>query len=144
MIQTEQVLAREHAERALAEAQGRISQLTQTFQQGTRVTGNVVDTRVFGKQDKWYVSEKAWPKWSFVAKAYAGAIDQLLSDDMTVLDNDSVSPESQARSVQLYFILIMLCIGRALDSIANVTLGVWERGVYSSKLTPQRIIRGWL
>ena len=36
---TELVLARGHEERALAEAQGRIAQLTQTFQQGTRATG---------------------------------------------------------------------------------------------------------
>ena len=65
-----------------------------------------------------------------MAKACARAFDQQLSDDMTkaeatttVLDHDSVSPESQAQSVQLYFVLIMLSIGRALDRIAIVTHG---------------------
>ena len=31
----------------------------------------------------WDGSEKAWPMWSFVMKAHAGAIGQLLSEDMT-------------------------------------------------------------
>ena len=100
---TEQVVARRQAEQALAEAQGRITQLSQTAQQGTRATGQVVDTRVLGKPDKCDGSEKAWPNWSSVAKAYAGAIDQQLSDDMTkaeisttVLNNDSTSQEAQA------------------------------------------------
>ena len=57
---TEQVFPRGHAERALADAQGRIVQLTQTFQQGARVSDQVVDTRVFGKSDKLDGSEKAW------------------------------------------------------------------------------------
>ena len=123
---TELVVVRRPAEQASAEAQCRIAQLTQTFQQGMRATGQVVDTRVLGKSDKWDCSEMAWSNWSFVAKAYAGAIDQKLSDDMamanvstTVLNNDSMSPEAEARSVQLYFILIMLCTRRALDRIAN-------------------------
>ena len=65
-----------------------------------------------------------------MAKAHAGAVDQQLLDDMTraevsttVLDNGSISPESQARSVQLYFITIMLCTGGALDRIANAPHG---------------------
>ena len=86
----------------------------------------MVDNRVVGNPDKWDGSEKAWPNWSFVTKAYEGVVDQKLSHDMTeaeisttVLDNDSMSPEAQARSVQLYLILIMLCTGRALDRIAS-------------------------
>ena len=59
-----------------SQGEGRITQLTQTFQQGTRATGQVVDTRVLDG------SEKAWPNWSLVAKAYVRAIDQQLSDDM--------------------------------------------------------------
>ena len=55
----EQVVARRLAEQALAEAQGRIAQLTQTFQQGTRVSGQVVDTRVLRKSDKWDGSQKS-------------------------------------------------------------------------------------
>ena len=126
---TEQGVARRQAEQARAEAQGRIAQLTQTVQQGARATG-VVDPRVLGKPDKWDGSEKAWPNWSFVAQAFAGAIGQKLADDMTraelsttSLDNDVMTPEAQARSVQLYFVLITLCTGRASDRIDNAQHG---------------------
>ena len=70
-------------------------------------------------------AKKARPNW-----ALAGAIYQQLSDDTTkaeisttVRTTTSMSQEAQARSVQLYFILIMLCTGRALDRIANAPHG---------------------
>ena len=73
---------------------------------------------------------KGWPNWSIIAKSYAGATDQQLSEAMSqaeistaVLDNASMSQEARARSVQLYFILIMLCTGRPLDRVANAPHG---------------------
>ena len=128
-----QLNARRGAERALVEAQTRITQLDQALQQGGRpgtAAGQVVDTRVFGRPDKWDGSEKAWSNWSFVMKAYAEAIDQALSADMTTaecstdaMSNDTMTGETKARSVQLYFVLIMLCTGSALDRIANAPHG---------------------
>ena len=76
---TEQLNARRGAERAMVEAQTRITQLDQALQQGGRpgtAAGQVVDTRVLGRPDKWDGSEMARPNWSFVMKAYAGAIGQ--------------------------------------------------------------------
>ena len=75
-----------------------------------------VDTRVLVRMDKWYGSEKAWPIWSFVTRAYAGATDRDLSLDTTnaEISTDVVS-NVQLGSVQLYVVLIMLCTGRALD-----------------------------
>ena len=58
---TEQLSARRGAERALVEAQTRITQLDQALQQGGRLGGQVVDTRVLRRPDKWDGSEKAWP-----------------------------------------------------------------------------------
>ena len=58
---TEQVVARRRAEQTLADAQGRITQLSQTLQQGTKVSGQVIDTRVLWKWDTWDCSDKAWP-----------------------------------------------------------------------------------
>ena len=126
---TEQLNARRNAKHALVEAQTRITQLDQALQQGGRpdtAAGQVVDTRVLGRPDKWDGSEKAWPNWSFVIKAHAGAIDQELSTDMTnsesstvVLSNEAMTGRRKARSVQLYSVLIRLCTGRALDRIAN-------------------------
>ena len=59
-------------------------------------------------------------------KAYAGAIDQELSTNMTnaessadVSSNEAMTGQRKARSVQLHFILIMFCTVRALDRIAN-------------------------
>ena len=132
-IHATELIARRGAERALVEAQTRITQLDQALQQGGRhgtAAGQVLDTRVLGRPDKWDGSEKAWPNWSFVMKAYAGAIDQDLSADMTTaecstdaMSNDAMTGERKARSVQLYFVLIMLCTGRALDRIANAPHG---------------------
>ena len=57
-------------------------------------------------------------------KAYAGAIDQDLSADMTTAEYSTDATrndgrERKVRSVQLCFVLIMLCTGGALDRIAN-------------------------
>ena len=75
-----------------------------------------VDTRVLVRTDKWYGSEKAWPIWSLVTRAYAGAIDRDLSLDTTnaEISTDAVS-NVQLGGVQLYVVLIMLCTRRALD-----------------------------
>ena len=86
---SEQLNARRGADRALVEAQNRVAQLDQALQQGERsgtAAGQVVDTRVLGRLDKWDGSEKAWPVLSFVMKSYAGAIDQDLSVDMTTAE----------------------------------------------------------
>ena len=131
---TEQLNARRGAKRALVEAQTRITQLDQALQQGGRpgtAAEQVVDTHVLGRP---------------VMKAYAGGIDLALSADMTtaesstdVMSNDTVTGEKKARSVQLYFVLIMLCTGRALDRIANAphgwSLEAWRMlfQVYSPK-----------
>ena len=125
---TEQRNARRGAEHALVEARNRIAQLDLALQQGGRPTTSA---------DKWDGSEKAWPKWSFVMKAHAGAIDQELSTDMAnagsstdVLSHEPMAGQRKARSVQLYFVLIMLCTGRALDRIANAPhcCWAWRRG----------------
>ena len=57
-------------------------------------------------------------------------LDQELSTDMTnaesstdVLSNETMAGQKKARSVQLYFILIMVCTGRTLDRIANAPHG---------------------
>ena len=114
---TEQLNARRHAENALVEARTRIRLLDQALQLGGRLgaaVSQVVDTRVRGRPDKWDEGEKAWPNWSFVLKAYAGAIDQELSTDMSnaesstdVQSNETMAGQKKTTSVQLYFILIM-------------------------------------
>ena len=98
---TEQLNARRGSERALVEAQNRIAQLDQALQQGDRpgtAAGQVVDTRVLGRPDNWDGSDEAWPNWSYVMKAHAGAIDQDLSADMTTgeCSMDAMSNEAMS------------------------------------------------
>ena len=68
-------------------------------------------------------------------KTHAGAIDQELSTDITtaessadVFSNEAIAGQRTARSVRLYFDLIMLCTGRALDRIASAPLGPGHAG----------------
>ena len=84
---TEQLNARRSAEHALVEAENRIAHLDQALQQGARPAtsiGQVVDTRVLGRPDKWDGSEQcsAW-------LAHGGVADAL----------SSVFPENNARLV---------------------------------------------
>ena len=78
-----------------------------------------VDTRVLVRTDKWYVSEKAWPIWSFVTRVYAGAINRDLSLGTTNAEISTDVSNVQFGGVQLYGVLIMLCIRRALDCAAS-------------------------
>ena len=77
--------------------------------------GQVVDTRVLGKVNKWNSSGQAWLKWSLV-KAYDVAVDQQLSG--AEISTDVVS-NVQLGGVQVYVVVIMLCTGRALDCAAS-------------------------
>ena len=106
-----------------------LKQLTQTFPQGARVTGQVVDTRVLEARQVRRQRKGVAKQELRDAKLMQGPS---ITDDMTrakisttVLDTYSMSPESQARRVQQCFILIMLCTARAFTRIAIVTHG-WK------------------
>ena len=86
----------------------------------TTTIGQMVDTRVLGKVDKWNSSGKSLPKWSFVVKAYDVAVDQQLSDVKTSKD---VVSHVQLGGVQLYVVLIMLRTGRDWNRTANASRG---------------------
>ena len=150
---TEQLVARRQAAQALIGAQGGITQLSQTSQQ-EQVSGQVIDTRVFGKRDKWDGSEKAWPNWSFVDEdSYAGAIDQQLSDDMTkaeisttVLENGSMPPEAQAWSCAVVLNPDHAVHWKSLGSHRQCAAHGWGMDLWRllfSTRTPRRTTRGW-
>ena len=61
----------------------------------------VVDTRVLGKVDKWTGSREAWPNWSFVIKAYDGAVKQLPGDVSSAMNSTDVVSKVQLGGVQL-------------------------------------------
>ena len=108
MLQRLQILetALEQLDRALSKVQRGIALCWTTV---TTTIGQVVDTRVLGEADKGIGSGNAWPKWSFVMKAYDVAVDQQLSG--VEISTDVVS-NVQLGGVQLYVALIMLHTGR--------------------------------
>ena len=67
------------------------------------------------RTDKWYVSEEARPTWSFVTRAYAGAIDRDLLLDTTNAEISTDVSNVQLEGLQLNVVLIMLCTRKALD-----------------------------
>ena len=83
-----------------------------------------VDTRVLVRTDKWCVSEKAWPIWSFVTRVYAGAINRDLSLGTTNAGISTDVSNVQFGGVQLYGVLITvvhkkssgLCLSSAMYS----------------------------
>ena len=97
-----------------------------------------VDTRVLVRTDKWYVSEKAWPIWSFVTRVYAGAINRDLSLGTTNAEISTDVRNVQFGGVQLYGVLIMLCIRRALDCPASAmyswVVEAWRMFCYAYSL----------
>ena len=79
-----------------------------------------VDTWVLVITDMWYGSEKAWPIWSSVTRAYVGAIDRGLSLDTTNAEISTDVSNVQLGGVQLSVVLVMLCTRRALDCAVRV------------------------
>ena len=116
-----------------------IAQDNQALQQGGRfgtAVGQVVYSRVLGRPDKWDGGEKAWPKWSFVMKAFFGSHRSgVVNGRDACRKQHGCVEQRQVRGrprvfSQLYFVSIMLCTERALDRIANAPHGrnmeVWR------------------
>ena len=87
----------------------------------------------------WYVSEKAWPTWSFVTRAYVGAIDRDLSLDMTNAEFSTDVSNVQLGGVQLNVVLIMLCTRRALDCAVSA---MYSWGMKAWRYSVMRILCG--
>ena len=90
-------------------------------------TKPLIDTRILGKPDGFNGEDHKWKDWSIVTKTYAGVVCPELAELMvdaegseTAVHNATLLEEEQrAASHQLYFILLMLCRGPALDRVVN-------------------------
>ena len=78
----------------------------------------------------WDGSEKAWPNWSFVMKVFAGSHRSNFvggHDDCRMqygcYEQRVDDGREEGKECALYFVLITLCTGRALDRIANAPHG---------------------
>ena len=86
-----------------------------------------MDTRVIGKPDAFNGEGHKFPDWAFKLKAYMGAVDPRYQQSMaaaeasgTALLNDTMESHDAALSTQLYYVLVMLTSGPALDKCHNV------------------------
>ena len=87
------------------------------------INASSVDTRLLGKPKTFKGRDEDWRDWSMVMRAYAGAIDSRMLNEMEFAERMETSVGHDAgleqsvieRSVQLYYILVMTCESTALD-----------------------------
>ena len=90
-----------------------------------------IDTRLLGKPEKFMGEDSKWKYWEFVTRAYLVAAIEGIEAAMTttetqisqLVQNVHLNPEERAASSQIYFALIMLCGGRALDRVPGAGNG---------------------
>ena len=85
---------------------------------------SLVDTRQLGKPDKFDGRDENWKEWKFVTKSYLCAVNQ---HSRPLLDraespegfvyNAGLDPGEAAISSQIYYVLVLLTKGRALDKV---------------------------
>ncbi|CAK0902772.1 unnamed protein product [Prorocentrum cordatum] len=93
---------------------------------------DLVDTRLLAKPKAFGGSEDEWPGWSFKMLAYLGALDEQMANELTaamtfpleeVRNARLLEEGASQRSRQLYFILVLLLEGAALQLIKPVGVG---------------------
>ena len=91
---------------------------------------SLIDTRTLGKPEVFKGQAEDFPEWVFVFKAYMGCIDLLFNSlleraegSSTPMVNRGLHAREEQLSNQLYFVLVMLLRGRALDVAYNVGSG---------------------
>ena len=94
---------------------------------GQNAKTSSVDARFIGKPDSFDGKDESWPSSSMVVRAYLAAIDprlpeliKMAENPVEEVDNISLTPEDERLSCQLYYILTMLCKGRAQDKVSLV------------------------
>ena len=111
-----------------------------------RTEQRVIDTRMIGKPECFYGERDKFKDWSFLFKAYMSAVNPTYLDAFTRIEQSPVpmvnavlSPRSVDLSSQLYFILVMMSRGKALDKISTVDAGdgfeAWR--VYAEDYDPR-------
>ena len=92
---------------------------------GRRRRGVGVDARLLGKPGDFSGAQEAWRDWSTVCKEYAGAAVPCLQKLMDVAakateptpNATTVDDEDRAASAQLYWMMLMICVGAALNTV---------------------------
>ncbi len=90
-----------------------------------------VDTRVLGKPETFDGTQSKWKDWSTVARAYfmlvSPDLQRLMADAEASADpvlNALALDQSEVKaSTTLYYVLLMLCRGPAMDRVVNSGVG---------------------
>ncbi len=97
---------------------------------GQQATSSVIDTRTLGKPETFKGDPNEYADWSFVLKAYVACVNHKFVDLVKRVEesrvpmlNYALSEGDRALSTQLYYILVMLVKGRALDVVQNTGPG---------------------
>ena len=90
----------------------------------------VVDTRLLSKPKDFGGQDSHWKDWSFIFEAYVGAISETFLSEVQAdanpeetIYNELPTEESRKISMQLYFLLALLCKVKALDVVKEVPRG---------------------
>ena len=119
------------AEQAMAAAQQRIQQLSSGGSAPTSTTG-VIDTRTVGKPKTFTGQPSEWSTWQFTVKAFACATHPRMRDvselasrkGSDLVANCDMPAELQSLSTQMYYMLVMMFSGQALEIVRNSLEGV--------------------
>ena len=98
----------------------------------------LIDTRMLTKPKAFSGRDEDWASWAVVTRAYCGALDPRLLQEMTAVesaiglqDNAGMNEEQQRRSCTLYYLLAMLVDGRSQSMVTNCPVGLgfelWRR-----------------
>jgi len=82
-----------------------------------------IDTRLIGKSKDFNGRDESWPRFFMALRAYVAATKPALplplrrAEEGDVFSNDDLDPESELRSMQLFYIPTMLVEGLTQDKV---------------------------
>ena len=114
------------SEESRASLEEQLASMGSDRRQREHATTSVVDTKLLGKPPSFDGAPEKWRDWSLVFKAYMGAVDERYGDAFRMIEtavepvlNDRIDERWTGLSSQMYFILVMLVLGSALDKVHN-------------------------
>ena len=110
-----------------------VAQRTGTLENAFTLSGGsgpqrpeLVDKRLLSKPSIFNGAQDRWSDWSFVLRAYIGAIDPTLRVDMDraavaadAVRHESLSADMASRSASLYYVLVLLSMDKALRKVRS-------------------------
>ena len=128
-VANEAVITQLRADAAGAPAAGAgtvLEQLLLALRDRSGTSSNqIIDTRQLGKPDKFDGVDANWSDWNFVAASYLAVtnhalkvmLDTAVNRPELSCENTGLTEAERGMSTQLYYVLVLLTKGRALDKV---------------------------